>query len=486
MDPAVVTEGSTGDVLQNIYEGLIAFDEDNRIRPVLAEKWEVSPDGKTYTFHLRKGVEFHNGTAFDASDVKYSLERALLPSTRSSSALNYLGEIEGAQELATGKRTDLPGVSAVDDQTVAIRLRRPRGYFLGALAYTTGSIVCREAIDKNGGVLDERAAIGTGPFKLQEYRHRARITLLANDHYHGGRPKLDRIERPIVLDPQTRHLMYENDEIDLTAVTASDYLRDQKDPELKPQLHRFPLASVVYLCPHPRLVPAFRDMRVRRAFAAAIDKNEIIRVASHGLWTRADSMLPPGLPGSNPNVETMAYDPALAKTLLAQAGFPGGRGFPQLTLIFSQSVPERSAMAQVIRENLRRNLGITVSLKEREAATFIADRRDEKMPFYIGVWDSDYLDPQNTLSTLLRTGAPLNDFGFSNSAFDSLVDQADADPDQARRVKLYEQADQIAMDNLALIPIYYGNTRLLVKPRVKDLKLNLMGFLPHYSTRIAR
>ena len=431
------------------------------------------------------GVTFHNGRALNAEDVKYSLERALLPSTRSSSALNYLGEVVGAEEVANGKRKDLPGVRVVDSDTVVITLRRPRGYFLGALAYPTGFIVCREAIEKNGGVLDERATVGTGPFKLLEYRRRAKVTLVAYELYHGGKPPLARIERPIVLDSQTRHLMYENGEIDLTPISASDYLRDQKDAQLKQQLHRFPLASVVYLCMHPKLVPAFRDIRVRRAFGEAIDKDEVIRVASHGLWTRADGLLPPGPPGANSELPKSTSDPESAKRLLAEAGFAGGRGFPRLTLTYSQGVPERSAMAQVVRSSLQRNLGISIALQEREAATFVTDRRDEKMPFYIGVWDSDYLDPQNTLSTLLRTGAPLNDFGYSNARFDSLVDRADASSDQAARVKLYQSAERIAMDDVALLPIYFGNTRLIVNPKVKDLKINLMGFLPHYTTRVA-
>ena len=484
MDPALVTEGGTGDVLQNIFEGLVGFDENNRIRPVLAEEWDISPDGRIYTFRL-KAAKFHNGRALTAEDVRYSLERALLPATRSNSALNYLGEIDGADELANGKRKRLEGVEALSDREVRIRLRRARGHFLGALAYPTGFIVCREAIEKNGGALDEKAAIGTGPFKLEEYRRRSKLTLTAFSDYHGGKPALDRIERPIVLDAQTRHLMYENDEIDLTAISASDYLRDQKEPRLKSELHRFPLASVVYLCLHPRLQPAFADIRVRRAFAAALDKDEIIRVASHGLWTRADALLPPGLPGSNQSMPKIEYNPAAARKLLADAGYPNGRGFPALTLVFSQGVPERSAMAQVVRQTLRRNLGISVSLQEREAATFISDRRDEKMPFYIGVWDSDYLDPQNTLSTLLRSGVPLNDFGYRNPRFDALVDRADAESGQSKRVALYQDAEKIAMDDLALLPIYFGNTRLIIKPRVKDLKINLMGFLPHYSTRVA-
>src|SRR5207249_4259214 len=157
---------------------------------ILAEKWDISQDGLTYTFHMRQNVRFHNGRALTAADVKYSLERALWPETRSSSALNYLGFIKGASDVANGKRKDLVGVKVAEPLIVRITLTRPRGYFLQSLAYATGWIVCREAIEKNRGVLNEGAAIGTGPFKLEDYRHGAKVILAANAGYWGGKPPL--------------------------------------------------------------------------------------------------------------------------------------------------------------------------------------------------------------------------------------------------------------------------------------------------------
>src|SRR5262249_20934681 len=154
------------------------------------------------------------------------------PDTRSSSALNYLGFIRGADQVAAGKRKDLAGVTLPGPRTVVITLTRPRGYFLQALSYATGWVVCKEAIEKNGDVLDENAAIGTGPFKLDEYRHGAKVTLTTNREYWGGKPPLDRIERPIVLDPNTRHLMYENGELDMIGLGATDFQRDKQDPVL--------------------------------------------------------------------------------------------------------------------------------------------------------------------------------------------------------------------------------------------------------------
>ncbi len=484
MDPAMVTEGGTGGLLQNIYEGLVTFDAQNRVAPQLAAKWEVSPDGRTYTFHLRPGARFHNGQPATAADVKYSLERALWPDTRSSSAANYLPGVLGVRDVAAGRRRDLPGVRVADAHTVVITMDKPRGYFLSALTYPSNWVVCKEAIQKNGGMLDEQAAVGTGPFRLAEYHHAAKATMEASPEYDGPKPLLRRIERRIVLDPQTRHLMYENGETDLNSETTLDAQRDQQDPKLKSQLLLLPAASVNYLCMHPRLQPAFRDVRVRRAFAEALDREDIVRVASHGLWTRADSMLPPAIAGAAPDSERIPHDPVDARKLLATAGYPGGKRFPQLTLVYTQNIPERSATAQLIRSQLQKELGISVSLQEREAATFIADRRAEKLPFYLGVWDSDYPDPQNILSTLLRTGASLNNFGYSNAQFDALCDRADGETNPARRLPLYRQADEIAMRDVALLPLYYPTGAVLVKPYVHGLEYNVLGILPHTRTRI--
>lgn len=489
MDPARIQDVYTDELLQNVYEGLITFDASNRVVPALSEKWEVSADGKTYTFHLRGSARFHNRRTVTSQDVKYSLERALWPDTRSPTAANYLSGIVGAADVATGKRKDLTGVAIPDSHTVVITIDRPRGYFLGALAYPTGWIVCEEAIRQNGRRLDEKAAIGTGPFKIEEYRHGSKVVLTANRDYWAGRPRLDRIERPIVIDPQTAHVMYESDQLDaLPQAALSDFVNDQRNPALKAESHLLPQANLFYLVMHPRLQPAFADKRVRRAFAMAIDRDEVARLAYQGASPRADSFIPPGLLGATPNPPRIPYDPAGARRLLGQAGYPGGRGFPSVTLVFLEKQPEWNAMAQVIRDYLKKNLGITISLQEHEAASFWTDTSDqEKIPFFITGWVADYPDPQDFLSTLLRSGAKLNHVAYSNGRFDALCDRADAELDPKKRAPLYQEADRIAMEEVAVLPLVFYNQPTLIKPRVRDAEHNVMlFFLPHTKTRIQR
>jgi len=483
LDPALLTEGDTIELLQNVYEGLTAFDKDNRVVPVLAKSWDVSPDGRTYTFRLRGGVRFHNGRPLVAADVKHSWERSLWPETRSTSAATYLDGILGLKEVVEGRARQLQGVQAVDESVLRVRLDRARGFFVQSIAYPSCWVVCREALEASGRV-DQRAAVGTETIRLAEYHHGSRVVLEANPDYHGGRPRLDRIQRPVVTDRQTPHVLYENGEVDICRATVPDFLRDQRDPAMKEHLHLAPQAEVSYLCMHPRLEPVFRKPDVRQAFARALDKEEIVRVATHGLWTTAAGLLPPGLPGHNPGLAPPARDPRAARELLARAGHPGGRGFPRLTLVYPQNESEIGAAAQVIRSQLQEVLGITLDLQEREGATFVSDRRAEKMPLYIGTWGADYLDPQNFLSTLLRSGVPLNDFGYSNPRFDALVDRADSEPDMATRIPLYQEADRIAMQDVAVLTLFYRATPLLVKPFVKDWEINLIRILPHLRTRI--
>lgn len=486
LDPVTITDITTLELLQNIYEGLVRLDEKSEVVPCLAEKWDISPDGKVYTFHLRRGARFHNGRVVAADDVKYSFERALWPETKSPVAKNYLDGIVGVDDVASGKVRELSGVKVQDPQTLVITLKRPRGYFLGELAYNTAWVYCKEAIEKTGKRIEQASAIGTGPFKLADYRRNAKVTLDAFGDYWGGKPKLDRIERPIVKDPQVAHLKYENGEVDAAVVAFSDFVADQQNPKLKAEAHQVPLADVQYLAMGQLSPSPFQDKKVRLAFAMAIDRDAIARIAYKGLSTRANSLLCPGVPGYDPNFKPIPYDPAGAQKLLTEAGFPGGKGFPHLNLVFVEKDLQLSASAAVIRDNLKQNLGISIDLEERESATFFADARAKKLTFHLNGWVADYPDPQNFLPTLLHTGAAVNRVVYHNPEFDRLCDEADTSSDPQKRIALYRQADQLAMSEAPLLPIVYNNRPVLIKPYVHDFKSNLMNFLPHRETYIQR
>jgi oligopeptide transport system substrate-binding protein len=481
-DPALVQDGPTIEVLMHLYDGLLEWTSDNDLAPALAEKWEVSRDGHTYTFHLRSGVKFGNGREVVADDFVYSLTRALLPATASSVATTYLGDIVGAQEVAEGKATTLTGVKARSDRVLEITIDAPKAYFLAKLTYPTAYAVAREAVEPRGGRIDEKNAIGTGPFRLSEYSRGERIVLMANDDYYEGRPKLDRIERLIVLDAGTRHQMFEAGQLDLVDVSTADLEQDRKDPNLSRLLHSFARPAVFYCALNQRAYVPFRDRRVRQAFNHAIDRERLVKTVLLGVNPPAYGIVPPGVPGHDPGFRGLAFDPAGARRLLAEAGYPDGKGLPPLTLTFRERSPDIKRTAEVIAEMLRANLGVPVALRELEWGKFLAERNRGTMPLYFLRWMADYLDPQNFLSVMLHSSAPENTIGYSNPEFDRLCDTADTTQDRERRLALYRQAEALVVEDGAWVPIYFQRDNELWNPALRGVEDMLMGHLPHKRT----
>lgn len=495
LDPATVEDGTTIDLLQCIFEGLVKWDEKNRIVPGMAEKWEVSPDGKTYTFHLRHGVKFHNGREMTADDFKYSFERACDPATKSTTAPTYLKDIVGVADRLANKQgvTEITGIKVVDPYTLTITIDSPKPYWLGNMTYAIAYVVCKEEISRTGGALSELSASGTGPFKLVEFKSNYRVVLAANPDYYGGKPKLDFIERPVLIDANLRLNNYEADKLDIVDVSPRDLDRISADPKLKANLKTFPRSATWYLGLNQDAAGSpFGKREVRQAFAMAIDKQEIIRVALKGQADLANGIVSPGMDNYSPKINPLPYDPAKAKALLAQAGYPGGAGFPTLTLSFRQDMPWVADTSQIVTSQLKANLGISVQLRPMEWGQFLKERTAKTMAFSHLRWSADYLDPQDFLSVLLHSnkkvnGAddhPENGVGYNNPKFDSLCDQADVEPDVKKRMALYAQAEQIAVDDAPWIPIYYQRDLELIKPRVGHLRDSLLGHLPHVTTTV--
>jgi oligopeptide transport system substrate-binding protein len=480
LDPARVSDLVTAELLMHCFEGLVRINEKNEVEPVLAEKWDLSPDGKTYTFHLRRGVKFHNGRGVTADDVRYSWERALAPNTHSPVASNYLAGVVGVAEMATGKRKELTGVTVVDTHTLRVTIDQPRAYFLGMLTYPSNFVVCREAVEKAKEEETAETALGTGPYRLTEYRRGYQVTLTANPDYWGGKPKIARIEAPILLAPETTYANFETKNLDLYPlnIPLSHYAADKQTGKFTAEYKLLPGAQVDYLVMHPRLLPAFAKQEVRTAFAMAIDREEIRRIAYQSTAQIAHGIVPPSLPGSGTPPPPIPYDPAAARKLLAQAGYPEGKGFPELTLVVPQQPPQWLSACEMIQANLRDNLGIKVTLQEREWAQFLKDTTSESVPFYITGWIADYPDPQDFLSTLLASASSLNRYGYHNARFDRLCAEADADKDPNRRSQLYGQANRILMEEVGVLPLVYPSRIILIQPNIQGWKANLCNILP--------
>lgn len=493
LDPALVSDGPTIDVLQNVHMGLVGWNEKTEVVPMAARSLpEVSADGKTYTFVLRDNLVFHNGRPVTAEDVRWSITRSLSKGINSPVAMSYLNDIVGAKAVADGKAKELTGVRAVDERTITITLDAPRPYFLGKLTYPTAYILAKEEVAKGpiapGGtepVLSEKNApgAGCGPFRLTAYTPQDKVVLEAFDKFVLGKPKLTRIERPIVLDAKAARTLYDTDQIDIVTLEKADYEKDQADPALKDHIRSFNRAATYYIGLNQTHYAPFRDARVRRAFAHAIDKDAIIKTVLLGIPRKAEGVIPEGLPGFDEGFRGYAYDPAKAKALLAEAGYGASRKLPPLTLVVRQQQPDLSKAAQVVKEQLAA-VGVEINLKEMEWGAFLTATNNKEIDFFHMRWMADYPDPQNFLSLLLMSGSSENRTGYSNPAYDALCRQADGLLDLKARLPLYRKAERLVVDDAPWIPLYYQRDVELVKPRVKDLADCLQGHLPHVGTRV--
>ncbi len=481
-DPALVQDGDTIDVLQQMFEGLVQWSPDNKIVPCLAEQWSVSPNGLTYTFHLRPNVKFQDGTPVTASDVLYSMRRCLDPKLGSSVALNYLGDIQGAKELNSGKATELTGVKVMDPQTVAITITKPKAYWIDTLTYPTAYVVS-QAEAKPGVPLsaaDDIKGAGTGAFKLASYVPDSKATLTANAAYWAGAPKLAGIERPVIIDAGTRHDEYVRGDLDMLQFESpGDLDNDAKDPALKDQVKLFKRASTYYIGLNQKAFPAFADLRVRQALAYAVDKNKIVQVVFAGKRDAAQDILAEGIPGFDPKFQGLPYDPAKAKALLAAAGHANGAGLGPIPLTYRQGQPELEKTVVLIQQMWSDNLGLQVRPQVTEWGAMLDQEDKNALPCYHIRWAADYLDPQDYYSVLLRSGGPENHVVYSNPKFDALCDAADVSQNPAQRAGLYRQAARIAADEVPMIPLYYQQDVELIKPYVSGLDDGLMGHLPY-------
>jgi ABC-type transport system substrate-binding protein len=491
-DPALVQDGPTIDMLHQVYEGLVGWNEKSEVVPLAAKEMpKVSADGKIYTFVLRDGLKFHNGRAVTADDVKYSITRALDPDLASPVAMSYLDDIVGAKEFNTGKAKDVSGVKVMDPKTVQVSIVAPRPYFLGKFTYGTAYIVPKEEVEKGpttaqgAHMLDAKAnnAVGTGPFKIASYVPGGKVVLDANPDYWAGKPKLTQIERPIVLDTNTARNLYESGELDIIIEEKGDYVQDKDDPALKDQIKLWPRGATWYLGLNQKAYAPFKDKRVRQAVYQAIDKDAIIKDVLLGVNRRAEQVVPEGIFSYDAAFKGLPYDPEKSKQLLAQAGFPGGQGLPPLTIYFREQQPDIRKTAEVLQQQLA-GVGIPVELKAMEWLAFLNMNERSEQPAFHMRWSADYPDPQNFLSLLLSTTGTENHTGYSNPQFDALCAKADAEMDQAKRTALYRQAEKIAAEDAPWVPLYYQKDMELVKPYVSGIRDSLFGHLPHITTEV--
>jgi len=490
VDPQRMADFGSHTVSIQVSATLVRVDEQLRIVPYAAESWTVSKDGLVWTFKLRDNLLFHNGRKADASDVRYSLSRLASPDSRSPNSRLLLADVAGFEDVNKGQTKELTGVRVVDPLTVEIRLQAPpKGDLLTRLTHISTAILAREAVEQGGANWPETHPIGTGPWRLKEWVHRSRVVYEAFPQYFEGKPKVDRLEMPIVPEPATQLAMYQNGELDAVLVPIGDYPRLKRDARWSKEMREWDRAQVQLLALNPRVYAPFKDVRVRQAFAHAIDRQKVINQVFHGLYLVAGGMLPPGLPGYDKELKGLPYDPARAQALLAEAGFPGGKGLPPLTISVNPVTADYRMMTEPVAAMLKDTLGVATEVTIQEFASFTAamNKRDA-LPAFMTGWSATMLDPNYFLELWLHSKSALNRVNYSNPAFDALLDQANTATDRARRVALFQQADQVVAKEVPVIPIMYTRFVYLVSPKVKGLEVMplSLGFGPFRTVEVSR
>ena len=484
LDPAMVQDGDNIDVLQQVFEGLTTWNEKNEPVPNLAESWDVSKDGMTYTFHLKKGVKFHNGREVKADDFKYTLERVADPALKSPTVLTYLGDIVGVKEMTAGKAKELSGVKVVDEYTLEIKIDKPVPYFLGRLTYPASFVVAKEAAPMGVEITDVKGMVGTGPYKAEKFAPDQAVVLAANKEYRDGAPSIDKIERSQVKDALTRLNKFKSGEFDMTRVERGDIAGIQGDEKLKDQLHLSDRASMYYVGMNLKMKP-FDNKLVRQAFAMAMDRDAICANILGGVNRPARAIVPPGIDAHREDAPALKFDPAKAKQLLAQAGYPDGKGFPAVVMYHRDGQPDVKLVAEALVTQLHENLGIKATTQEIPWGVYLEKHNKHELPLFHMRWSADYLDAENFLSTLLASYGNENKISYANPQFDKLCSTADSlIGDEAKRDQMYHQAEDIALDDAPFVPIYYERYAELISPRVSGLRDSIFGHLPHTKVQL--
>jgi len=457
-DPATTVSG--GD--KRVFSGLVSLDPSLRLTPDLAERWDVSADGTVYTFRLRQNARFHDGRPVTAQDVVYSWERAASPALASDTVLTYLGDIVGVREMTEGTTDHISGLRVMDDHTLQVTIDAPKPYFLLKLTFATAYIVDKANVES--GAEWYRTPNGTGPYRLVEWTRFERKVYEANKDFYLGAPSIPYIV--VLLYAGEGQRLYESGEIDITGIYSVERFTDPSEP-----LHN-ELITGVSLCTEYMVFDTtrapFDDVNVRKAFSMAFDRQKYIDVVLDGYALPAIGLYPPGLPGFNVGLKGLPYDPEQARQLLAQSKYGGAQGLPPIVFsnmgIGSYVSLDVAAMAEMWQQEL----GVTIVVENLEP-NYYYDQvySGNHGQLFSGGWCADYADPENFADVLFHSGSSQNNGGYSNPQLDSLLEAARVEQDVTKRMTMYQQAEQILVDDAAVLFTTHSLSYELIKPYVK-------------------
>jgi len=483
-DPGITNNSFASPFMTQLFEGLVTYDAKGEIVPGNAESWTISPDGKTYAFKLRKGLKWSNGKPLTAKDYVYSLLRVLDPKTGARYADMLTVYIVGAEEYYAGTGPkDAVAVKAVDDLTLQITLKEPAPYYLGILAMWVYSPVYQEAVEASPErwTMDPATFISNGPFKVASMKLGEGVVLQKNENYwNAASVKLSEINFRFILEPATALSAFEKGEIDgFREVPASDIPRLRTGSD---SLHILPAFGTTFYDVNTTKKP-YSDARVRKALALALDRDELIDNVLQAPSTPTLALVAPGyvFGGADFTAAHAKYgfsskaDVEGARKLLAEAGYPDGKGFPVLELSYYTNATVKK-MVEAMQQMWEKNLGIKVKIKVQDWAIYYADI--QALNYDVGAmgWGGDYLHPMTFLQ-LFTSNSTNNLVGYKNPEYDDLIAKTIVETDPAKAVELMHRAEDIFVRDQPVISLYSRSNTIMMAPHVKNWALTALANL---------
>ncbi|MEO6052695.1 MAG: peptide ABC transporter substrate-binding protein [Chthoniobacterales bacterium] len=487
LDPAVITGQPEGRIANALFEGLTSFGPDGRPIPGVAETWEISPDGRTYTFHLRDNAKWSDGKPVTAQDFADSWKRTLTPSTAAGYSYILYG-IKNAAPYGEGKITDFSqvGIRALDNRTLRVELESPIPYFLDLCAFVTYEPVRIDVIAELGDSwIKPGKIVGNGAYTLESWGINDKIRLKKNPLYWNAKSvAIETVDILPISKANTAFNFYFSGSADLTldkGLIPPALLDDLKH---RPDFHAAPFLATYFLRFNCVKSP-FRDVRVRRAFSMAIDKKRLTEKITRAGELPAKGFVPPGIKDYT-SPDGLPYNLDEAKRLLAEAGYPGGKGFPLTRYLYSEGEVNQ-AIAEELQDMWKQNLGVAISLSRQEWKVYLNSMNSLDYDICRSSWVGDYPDPNTFLDMFLTDGGN-NRTGWSSRLYDALIATASREENPMKRLELLKKAEIMLVDTEAPIcPLYYfvgiqlydGNRLGGIQPNLLDEHPIKAMFLKH-------
>ncbi len=471
LDPALGPDSNSAIAVGMIYTGLVKFDKNLNVMPDQAT-WVISPDNKVYTFNLKQGITFSDGTPVTAQSYVYTLTRALLPDVKSPIASFFLGPIAGSDGVSNGKTRTLTGVKAIDKNTLQITLKQPAAYFLQIMANSIAYPLNQTIINQYGQTdwVNHAAGngIGTGPFMVKEWDHNTKMVLVPNPQWYGAKTKLTEVDMLFVNDQSTAFKAYQAGQYNFVWNIGPQDLTGAKS---MPGYTSESLLQTDLLFFSNKMAP-FNNAAVRQAFAYAIDKETLATAIFKGSAVPAPTIIPPGMPGYQPNYQGLAYDKSKALAALQNA-YPDVSKVPPITFSFPNSQVSQSE-ASALQQMWQTALGIQVKLLSVELNAYNTETANHQVQFGFTQWSADFPDPYDWLTLNLFSTASNNSGDWNNPQFDQTVTQAEQTTGDTR-IQLYNQAEQIAISDVGWLPLDHQALSANIPSWVHGVSLNNTG-----------